>query len=179
MVKGSAQNFKTEAAIKLWKSLHPYLLQQVGKCNLLLERGSTRKATQKEIVVSPTPEEHSSSSRVPGQRILTDAEEGTLQPLHFLLMGSEDLDKLRTKQTQAKKHRMSFFTCWKRGKPIFVTRGEKKSHFWEHTVRYLLDSLFIWLFNSVHDFSHVFRCLVLIFSQLTNCLKVWVFWSNI
>lgn len=40
---------KTEAVIKLWTSLNPHLLQQVGKCNLLWETSCTKKAPRKKM----------------------------------------------------------------------------------------------------------------------------------
>ena len=44
-----AKNFKTEAVIKIRKSLNLHLLQQVGKCNLFWETSSTATAPWKEM----------------------------------------------------------------------------------------------------------------------------------
>lgn len=104
---------------------------------------------------------------------------GYTATLAFPADGQWGSGQVKNQVDTGKKAQDVFLHLLKKGKANFCHKGWKKSHFWEHTVCYLLDSLFIWLFNSVHDFSHVFRCLVLIFSQLTNCLKVWVFWSNI
>lgn len=75
------------------------------------ERQHRKSSTGRHEVVSPAPKEHSSSSRVPGQSILADTEEGTLQPFPFSPCYSAVGIWIRTKQTQAKKYRVSFPTC--------------------------------------------------------------------
>jgi len=77
--------------------------------SVLRDQQHSNSSMEGDEVASPAPEEHLSPSRVPGQSILTDTEEGTLQPLpppHC--PSAEDLDKLQTKQTLAKKYRVSF-----------------------------------------------------------------------
>lgn len=71
-----------------------------------------RKSSMEEDKVSPAvPVEHLSLSHMLGLSILTDTEEGTLQPSpppHC--PSTEALDKLQTKHTKAKKYRLSFLS---------------------------------------------------------------------
>lgn len=176
-----AKNFKTEAVIKLQKSLNPHLLQQVGKCNLLWERDSTRTNPQKkmESLLQPLKSTFPHlmfQARVfwlTGKRVcccprlpLTALQQRFGQVTNQADMGKEVHGVLPPPPVQ------------RRAVQSLSSGDEINLIFEEHTVHYLLVSLFILLFNSVRDFRHVVRRLVFIFSQLTKCLEVWVIWSN-
>lgn len=94
----------------------------------LRERQHKKSSTEEDEVVSLVPEEHLFPSLVPGQRILTDAEDSTLQPSpppHC--PSAEGLDKLQTKQTWTKKYRVSFLPHWfKEGQSNLCHQGMKE-----------------------------------------------------
>lgn len=152
----------------------------MGKCNLLLERGSTRKAPQKDMKWFLQPLKSILPHLVFQARAfwLTQKRVHCNPCLSLTALQQWGFGQVKSEADTGKKVQDVFPHLLKEGKTNLCHKGWKKSHFWEHTVHCLLDSLFIWLFNSVHDFCHVVRYLVFIFNQMTNCLKVWVFWSN-
>lgn len=97
----------------------------------LRERQHKKNSAEEDEVSSPAPEERLSLSYVPGQSILTDTEEGTLQPSPPPQCPSaESLDKLQTKQTWAKKYRVSFLPHqFKGGQSNLCHEGMKEISF--------------------------------------------------
>lgn len=175
-----AKNYKTEAVIKLQKSLNPHLLQQVGKCNLLWETAQEKIHRRRWSCFSspwrasfPTscfrPEYFDWQRRGYTAALASPSlpfSRGFGQVTNQADMGKEVHGVLPPPPVQ------------RRAVQSLSSGDERNLISEEHTVHYLLVPLFILLLNSVRDFRHVVRRLVFIFSQLTKCLEVWVIWSN-
>lgn len=130
--RAQPKNFKTEAVIKLQKSLNPHLLQRVGKCSLLWERHSTSKNPQKmEYFLQPLKSTFLHlmfQARVfcPTGKRVHCCPCLPLTALQQRVWTSYKPSRHRQRSTRCP----SSPTSSKKGSPIFVIRGWKKSHFW-------------------------------------------------